>query len=113
MPVRMSSAAVPVENIPGIVKAIPGSGENCSPSPRNRCSPSARNRFHVHPGILFAFARNPHPYSEKSERLLAVYGGAPDNDIPDLVLYSLLRGRAIQEFNCYGWYGVHPLVVDI
>jgi len=23
-------------------------------------SPSPRNRFHVHPGILFAFARNPH-----------------------------------------------------
>jgi hypothetical protein len=59
---------MPVENIPGIVKAIPGSGENRSPSRRNHCSPSARksrspsprNRFHVHPGILFAFARNPH-----------------------------------------------------
>ncbi|MGH9647419.1 MAG: hypothetical protein ACRD4E_11430, partial [Bryobacteraceae bacterium] len=49
------------------MKAIPGSGENrspsrrnrCSPSARNHCSPSPRNRFHVHPGILFAFARNP------------------------------------------------------
>lgn len=56
---------------------------------------------------------HPIPYSEKSARLLAVYGGTPDSDIPDPVLYSLLRGRAIQEFNGDGWYGVHPLVVDI
>ena len=64
------SVTVPVENIPGIVKAIPGLGENRSPSRRNHCSPSARNpvhlhdarnRFHVHPGILFALPRNPHP----------------------------------------------------
>jgi hypothetical protein len=52
-------------------------------------------------------------YSEKSARLLAVYSGAPDHNVPDPVLYSLLRGRAIQEFNGDGWYGVHPLVVDI
>jgi hypothetical protein len=51
----MSSAAVPVENIPGIVKAIPGSGENRSPSRRNRCSPSARNPVRLHPGTLFTF----------------------------------------------------------
>jgi hypothetical protein len=63
----MSSAGVLMKNIPGIVKAIPGSGENHSPSrrnhrspsARNHCSPSPRNRFHVHPGILFTFARNP------------------------------------------------------
>ena len=56
---------------------------------------------------------HPIPYSEKSARLLAVYGGTPDSDIPDPILYSLLRGRAIQEFNGDGWYGVHPLVGDI
>ena len=56
---------------------------------------------------------HPIPYSEKSARPLAVYGGAPDSDMPDPVLYSLLRGRALQEFNGEGWYGVHPLVVDI
>jgi hypothetical protein len=56
---------------------------------------------------------HPIPYSDKSARLLAVYGGTPDSDIPDPVLYSLLRGRAIQEFNGEGWYGLHPLVVDI
>jgi len=53
------------------------------------------------------------PYPEKSARLLAVYRSAPDSDIPDAVLYSLLRGRAVQEFNGARWYGVHPLVVDI
>ncbi len=52
-------------------------------------------------------------YEEKATRLLAVYRSTPDNDIPDAVLYSLLRGRAIQEFNADGWFGVHPLVVDI
>src|ERR1035437_6164975 len=55
---------------------------------------------------------HPIAYSKKSARLLAVYGGVPDSDIPDPVLYSLLRGRAIQEFNGDG-FGVHPLVVDI
>jgi hypothetical protein len=30
-------------------------------SPESR-SPSPRNPFHVHPGILFAFARNPHSH---------------------------------------------------
>jgi hypothetical protein len=44
-----------MENIPGIVKAIPGSGENRSPSRRNHCSPSARNPFRLHPGIVFTF----------------------------------------------------------
>lgn len=53
------------------------------------------------------------PYTEKLARLLAVYSDSPDNGVPDPVLYSLLRGRAIQEFNGEGWFGVHPLVVDI
>jgi len=53
-----------VKNIPGIAKTIPGLGENCSPSRRNRCSPSARNPIHLHPGIVFAFtpeSRSPCP----------------------------------------------------
>ena len=53
------------------------------------------------------------PYSEKSKRLVDVYNRTPDHDVPDPILYSLLRGRAIQEFNGEGWFGVHPLVVDI
>jgi hypothetical protein len=55
----------------------------------------------------------PIPYTEKSARLLAVYSDLPDNGVPDPVVYSLLRGRAIQDFNGDGWFGVHPLVVDI
>jgi hypothetical protein len=47
------------------------------------------------------------------KRLTAVYDGAPDSDVPDPVLYSLLRGRAVQEFNGECWFGVHPIVVDI
>jgi hypothetical protein len=53
------------------------------------------------------------PYSEKLLRLIAVYNSASDNDVPDPVLYSLLRSRAVEEFNGEGWYGIHPLVVDI
>jgi hypothetical protein len=56
---------------------------------------------------------NPITYPQKLERLLAVYSSAPDNDVQDPVLYALLRGGAIQEFNGNGWFGVHPLVVDI
>ncbi len=52
-------------------------------------------------------------YEQKLQKLLAVYSSAPDSDIPDPALYSLLRARAIQEFNGEGWFGVHPLVVDI
>ena len=51
----MSSAAPPLEIIPGIAKTIPGSGENPSPSRRNHCSPSAWNRVRLHPGTVFAF----------------------------------------------------------
>jgi hypothetical protein len=53
------------------------------------------------------------PYPEKATRLVAVYNGTPDSFVPDAVLYSLLRGRAVQEFNGQGWFGVHPLVVDL
>jgi hypothetical protein len=64
----VSSAAAPCGNHSGlIVKTIPGQRENpfafpseslFTFSPESR-SPSPRNAFHVHPGILFAFARNP------------------------------------------------------
>ena len=50
---------------------------------------------------------------EKMDRLLAVYNNAPGNKKPNPVHYSLLRARALQEFNGPGWFGVHPLVVDI
>ena len=59
------------------------------------------------------YDQNPIVYPQKLDRLMAVYNSAPDNEVQDPVLYSLLRGGAIQEFNGNGWFGVHPLVVDI
>jgi hypothetical protein len=52
-------------------------------------------------------------YEEKSSRLVKIYHQDPIAKIPDPTLYSLLRSRAIQEFNGKRWFGVHPLVVDI
>lgn len=51
-------------------------------------------------------------YEQKAKKLASVFGGEPQSDVPDPVLYSLLRSRAVQEFNGEGWFGVHPLVVD-
>jgi hypothetical protein len=53
------------------------------------------------------------PYEEKAKRLVAIYSSEPSAVILDAVLYSLLRSRAVQEFNGKGWFGIHPLVVDI
>lgn len=52
-------------------------------------------------------------YHVKAIKLLAVYNAEPGVDVPDAVLYSLLRSRAVQQFNGDMWFGVHPLVVDI
>ena len=53
------------------------------------------------------------PYEKKAERLLAIYNSDPNPIILDAAAYTLLRSRAVQEFNGKGWFGVHPLVVDI
>ena len=53
------------------------------------------------------------PYDKKVDRLLSIYFCKPGHDILDPVLFSLLRSRAVQEFNGKQWFGVHPLVVDI
>ena len=68
MPVVMSSAAVPVEIIPGHRESHSGIGRKPFAFPPESlfafspesCSSSPRNRFHVHPGIPFALPRNPH-----------------------------------------------------
>lgn len=54
----------------------------------------------------------PLTYEDKAKRLISIYNQKPGNDVPDPVLHSLLRARAIQEFNGNRWFGVHPLVVD-
>lgn len=52
-------------------------------------------------------------YDMKAERLKSIYDCDPVAKVPAPVLYSLLRARAVQEFNGERWFGVHPLVVDI
>jgi hypothetical protein len=59
------------------------------------------------------FDRQEIAYDEKARRLVQIYNSDPNAIIPDAVLYSLLRSRAVQEFDGERWYGVHPLVVDI
>ncbi len=55
---------------------------------------------------------NPIPYTDKAKRLVAVYYQEPDHKVPDRVLYTLIVGRAVQEFNGISWFSVHPLIVD-
>ena len=52
-------------------------------------------------------------YDMKAERLKSIYDCDAVAKVPAPVLYSLLRARAVQEFNGTRWFGVHPLVVDI
>jgi hypothetical protein len=51
-------------------------------------------------------------YEEKASRLVGIYRRVPGHVVPDPVLHSLLRARAVQEFDGERWFGVHPLVVD-
>jgi hypothetical protein len=57
--------------------------------------------------------QEPITYDKKAELLLRIYRGEEAAKVPNPVLYSLLRSRAVQEFNGERWFGVHPLVVDI
>ena len=52
-------------------------------------------------------------YEDKAKLIKEIYDGQKEAQITDPVMYSLLRARAIQEFNGERWFGVHPLVVDI
>lgn len=52
-------------------------------------------------------------YEEKAACLVNLYDDKPEAQIPSPALYSLLRARAVLEFNGERWFGVHPLVVDI
>jgi len=59
------------------------------------------------------FDRDGVTYEQKYKRLLELYQQKPQAKIPDLILYNLLRSRAVLEFNGKGWFGLHPLVVDV
>ena len=52
-------------------------------------------------------------WEDKASKLLQIYNQEPKARIRDQKLYSLLRARAVQEFNGVWWFGVYPLVVDI
>jgi hypothetical protein len=52
------------------------------------------------------------PLEAKLAKLEAIYKGDPQAQIPDKLLYVLLRQRIVLQFNGAGWYGVHPLIVD-
>ncbi len=56
---------------------------------------------------------HPIQYSEKADRLLAIYNQLKGHNFPDRILCNLIMARAIQEFNGESWFGLHPLVVDI
>ena len=49
----------------------------------------------------------------KLDKLEAIYSGDAAAQVPDKVLYVLLRQRIVLQFNGQYWFGVHPLVVDI
>ncbi|MCW3094545.1 MAG: hypothetical protein JWL77_163, partial [Chthonomonadaceae bacterium] len=51
-------------------------------------------------------------YDQKAERLVQIYNNVPASEVADPILHSLLRARAVQEFNGERWFGIHPLVVD-
>jgi hypothetical protein len=60
----MSGVAAPLWKLfRTIANAIPGSGENRSPSHRNHCSRSARNRVRLQPGTPFAIIPESHSHS--------------------------------------------------
>ena len=52
-------------------------------------------------------------YEAKSELLKQTYLQGTKERIPNPVMHSLLKAKALQEFNGEGWFGVHPLVVDL
>ena len=58
------------------------------------------------------FAEEHIEFQDKIARLVAIYHNEPDSSRTDNILYSLLRSRAVQEFNGERWFGVQPLVVD-
>lgn len=52
-------------------------------------------------------------YETKAKRLVDIYNSDPNAKIPDPVLDFLLDSRAVLRFNGAGWFGVHPLIVDV
>jgi len=54
------------------------------------------------------------PLGVKLDRLVGIYRREdPTVEVPDRVLYLLLRQRCALQYNGTGWIGVHPLIVDL
>jgi hypothetical protein len=54
------------------------------------------------------------PLNEKLDRLVGIYERKdPTIEVPNRVLYLLLRQRCALQYNGTGWIGVHPLIVDL
>jgi hypothetical protein len=54
------------------------------------------------------------PLADKLDRLVAIYRRKdPAEEVPDRVLYLLLRQRCALQYHGAGWIGVHPLIVDL
>ena len=56
-------------------------------------------------------------YEDKATRLVKIHGNDREAYMTDVILYSLLLARAVQEFSGdldgERWFGIHPLVVEI
>ena len=64
-------------------------------------------------GETFFDAKNSVTIQDKLAKLAALHRGDKAAQIADRVLYLLLRHRMVLQFNGEGWFGVHPLVVDV
>ncbi len=54
------------------------------------------------------------PLNEKLDRLVGIYKREDTTvEVPDRILYLLLRQRCALQYNGAGWIGVHPLIVDL
>jgi hypothetical protein len=54
------------------------------------------------------------PLANKLNRLVGIYEGEDrTEEVPDPVLYLLLKQRCALEYNGERWIGVHPLIVDL
>jgi len=77
----------------------------------DRAINSLRKEYRDHLGETAYDVEKP-KLEAKLDKLIAVYLGEPESELPGSALYSLLHGKAVQEFNGISWFGVHPLIVD-
>ena len=72
-----------------------------------------RARFATRLGSAQRFEDQPVSREQKFDRLAEIHSQESGCNIPDDVTHTLVSSGAVQYFNHDGWYGVHPLVVDL